>query len=121
MNLCIFTLVNNTKTTEIKTRLNNVSQYPASMFFDNLEQRPKTSTTCKNIVDNHVRGVQFNIVYSCFHRRETKIVLFNRRNVFLGVGYAMTSDLCSQTRSCSIVYDHGFTSAFIAAHEVAHS
>ncbi|XP_028391823.1 uncharacterized protein LOC114516514 [Dendronephthya gigantea] len=47
--------------------------------------------------------------------------MFITRNSFGMGGYAMTSDLCSQRRSCSIVFDHGFTAAFIAAHEVAHS
>ncbi|XP_069123085.1 A disintegrin and metalloproteinase with thrombospondin motifs 3-like [Argopecten irradians] len=42
------------------------------------------------------------------------------RTVMGPAGYAPITGMCNPSRSCAVVKDDGFTSAFIVAHEVAH-
>ena len=46
------------------------------------------------------------------------IILLNV--LFVITGYAPITGMCDPARSCAVVKDEGFTSAFIIAHEVAH-
>ena len=40
--------------------------------------------------------------------------------VFVLLGYAPITGLCVPMRNCALVKDDGFTSAFVAAHEIGH-
>jgi len=42
-----------------------------------------------------------------------------RLEVYLS-GYAPITGMCNPARSCAVIKDEGFTSAFIIAHEIAH-
>ncbi|KAJ8318392.1 hypothetical protein KUTeg_003483 [Tegillarca granosa] len=48
------------------------------------------------------------------------VAVFFTRTGIGPAGYAPITGLCNPTRSCAVVKDEGFTSAFIVAHEIAH-
>ena len=46
--------------------------------------------------------------------------LFDSIGDIVITGYAPITGMCIPTRSCALIKDDGFTSAFVIAHEIAH-
>ncbi|OWF37495.1 A disintegrin and metalloproteinase with thrombospondin motifs 10-like [Mizuhopecten yessoensis] len=88
----------------------------------NVEKKVVRASDARRTVDNFCRWTTIQSYNNRYYGGGISydVAVLLTRTVMGPAGYAPITGMCNPSRSCAVVKDEGFTSAFIIAHEVAH-